>query len=214
MFIPMVCFCDIPLSVVGNHIDQYGSYGIGLSKDWGKKNRLSPIHYIPQGSFFETIINSLQYKTMGYVDSVKENFKVTEGDYKFSQFEFYKSFFNLFSYMKIYEDKNNCYYDEREWRWIPQGLEDENDLKSDSMHFFEEHAQQSGFIQMMNDKIASKYKLIFEPKDIRYIIVKQESEILDILNKIQDIKSEKFGSDEIQIVKSKVITSERIKSDF
>ena len=41
--VPMTCFCDIPLSQIKNHIDTYGSYGIGMSKEFAIKNEINPI---------------------------------------------------------------------------------------------------------------------------------------------------------------------------
>ncbi|ELV8755258.1 hypothetical protein QNE93_004173, partial [Vibrio vulnificus] len=42
---PMVCFCDIPLSRATEHTEFYGSYGLGLTKDWGMRNNLNPVIY-------------------------------------------------------------------------------------------------------------------------------------------------------------------------
>ncbi len=42
---PMVCFCDIPLSRATEHTEFYGSYGLGLTKDWGIRNNLNPVVY-------------------------------------------------------------------------------------------------------------------------------------------------------------------------
>jgi len=42
----VVCFCDIPFSLVSDHINKYGEYCIGLTKDWGMKNGITPIRYV------------------------------------------------------------------------------------------------------------------------------------------------------------------------
>jgi hypothetical protein len=44
---PMVCFCDIPLTRIDAHVKFYGSYGLGLTKQWAMSNKLSPVIYIP-----------------------------------------------------------------------------------------------------------------------------------------------------------------------
>src|SRR5260370_37777432 len=42
---PMVCFCDLPLSLIGRHLREYGQFGIGLTKDWGMKHGVTPVFY-------------------------------------------------------------------------------------------------------------------------------------------------------------------------
>jgi len=42
---PMVCFCDLPLSLIGKHLEEYGHFGIGLDKKWGIKNGVAPVIY-------------------------------------------------------------------------------------------------------------------------------------------------------------------------
>lgn len=44
--IPMVCFCDIPLTLVQEHSTKYGKCAIGLDKKWGEKYGLSPVIYV------------------------------------------------------------------------------------------------------------------------------------------------------------------------
>jgi Putative abortive phage resistance protein AbiGi, antitoxin len=49
-YFPMVSFCDIPLSLAKDQINKYGSYAIGMTKEWGIKNNLNPVVYIEKGS--------------------------------------------------------------------------------------------------------------------------------------------------------------------
>jgi hypothetical protein len=47
--IPMVSFCDIPLTQTTG-ITGYGKFAIGLKMDWAKKKRLNPVFYLPEDS--------------------------------------------------------------------------------------------------------------------------------------------------------------------
>ena len=48
-YIPMCCFCDIPLHQLSVHAEGdngYGKFGIALHKQFGISRGISPIHYI------------------------------------------------------------------------------------------------------------------------------------------------------------------------
>ncbi|EBU6604347.1 hypothetical protein DKP05_24575, partial [Salmonella enterica subsp. enterica serovar Derby] len=48
--IPMVSFCNIRLSLLSEHTQKYGSYGIGLTYDWITRNNLNPVFYVSEHS--------------------------------------------------------------------------------------------------------------------------------------------------------------------
>ena len=58
--IPMVCFTDIPLNLSSEHRAAYGCYGIGLSKEWAKRSKISPVFYMIKGSGSWEIYNHMQ----------------------------------------------------------------------------------------------------------------------------------------------------------
>lgn len=60
--LPMLCFCDIPISRAstfrqGKDDTGYGNYALGLTKEWGIKNNINPILYISNGSVFNALQN-------------------------------------------------------------------------------------------------------------------------------------------------------------
>ena len=63
-------------------------------------------------------------------------------------------------------------------------------------------------------KLAVRKKLTFEPKDIKFIIVKRESEIPNMIKNIQEIFEDKATHKELMILYSKLISLEQIENDF
>lgn len=47
---PMVSFCDLPFSEIGDYLKKYGGYSIGLSREWGIKNFFSTVWYCEPSS--------------------------------------------------------------------------------------------------------------------------------------------------------------------
>lgn len=58
-----ICFCDIPLDLAREHKEQYGSYCIGLTKEWAIKNGVTPIRYVHKNSpdLNDTFKNSFRF---------------------------------------------------------------------------------------------------------------------------------------------------------
>ena len=47
---PMLCFCDINLHKIQEHMNFYGQYGIAFSKQWGISRGIQPIQYVNPNS--------------------------------------------------------------------------------------------------------------------------------------------------------------------
>ena len=114
--IPMVCFCDIPLSDIAEHTQKYGNYAIGLKKTWAMEQGVTPILYVHDNSVF--IEHGLEALNWSLELSAKDPKHLNE---RLAQV------MSLFFMMKPYEGyqerdgkrKKVRFYDEREWRYIP-----------------------------------------------------------------------------------------------
>lgn len=108
--IPMTCFCDIPTESerIISHLDCYGGFGIGLSKKWGVKNRLQPVHYLNPISEFTSSFkrsflaaNSDRRKDDNSYSIIKNNLLV-----------------QLVYFKPVYMNQK-CVQDDCEWRYVP-----------------------------------------------------------------------------------------------
>lgn len=225
--IPMTCFCDIPLSQIRNHISTYGHYAIGLSKDWGMNNRISPIMYTYSDSESTKMLNENLImlhrgetdKIHKYIiDAVNDTNKnnptalLVESISRQSAFLAYtKQYEGQFWRNGRYLDHPVRFYDEREWRFVPQF---ENCILNQVKNSIDkEHFLDSGFLDEENRKLQQSFVLDFTPDDIKYIVVSSEVEVLSMARKVEEIKS-KFSFDQKEVVKTRIISMEQILEDF
>lgn len=204
--LPMVCFCDIPLSQLLDHIKRYGEYGLGMSKQWGTKKKLNLVIYFNKGSHLSEIMSTMTETLILNHSSALQTFSETH------------------SYMKPYEGtlyrrgrpvkKGIRFYDEHEWRYVPS----DKILKSHNIRTFIQRriCMNSEELKKENRKLEiDQIKLTFNANDIRYIIIKNENEINHMVDKLREIKSGRgYDPNTIDRLTSHIITVERIKTDF
>ena len=205
--IPMVCFCDISLSQINNHIKTYGNYGIGMTKEWGMNNKLNPIIYTnPDSNFTSSIFKMANDVYQNLEESCNKNSK-----------SICDEFMNTLNFLKPYAGDfkrngkiipNVRFYNEREWRFVPK-IPIESEYNNT---ITEDEFKNSALLQKENNKMAD-FSLKFEPRDIKYIFVKNESEIPKMVEKLRDIK-QRFSTEEVDVLISKILTTKQIKEDF
>ncbi len=211
--VPMVCFCDIPLSQIRNHVKYYGNYALGLSKEWAIENQVNPVLYTyPNSSLAEKL--TVLLNKLVESEKNKNNEDLVES-------KIIKQYMSTIQYVKPYEGrlwKNGNwtkkpvrFYDEREWRFIPQVLLGKKTLFLSRDLLFKSGSYDT--LQKLNNKIreTNDCRLSFEPKDIKFIIVSKENEVLSMIDKV---KRNNFSDEEVQILTTRIISIESINENF
>ena len=201
--VPMVCFCDIPLSQISEHISKYGRYAIGIKKDWAIKQGVSPILYVHENSLIpKTIVAEIQ----DLANEVNHN-PDGKGSSKM------KKYVDAVCMMKPYEGiddrsgKMVRFYDEREWRYVPPRKAD-NQFGYVTEPFFKKEG-----VRMAVDLENEKYGVEFNPNVINYLIVANDKDVLEHKHQIEKIKGS-FSYDSVQLLMTRIITMERILEDM
>ena len=214
---PMVCFCDIPLSQTRVHMKTYGKYGIGLSKDWGKRNKISPVLYVHENSAITFGVRKMLEKVLDFLLNGNVHFDITAMNISHIAKIVDELDWTMF-FIKPYEGKlwrdgkytldKIRFYDEREWRFVPKLPKEFSPCKLTKVEHSDPKQKDSA-----NEKLKEIPPLKFEPSDIKYIIVQKEDEIIDIIKEIERIKI-KYDDDQKKLLCSRVISSEQILDDF
>lgn len=207
--LPMTCFCDLPLSQIKTHLDFYGSYGVGLSKEWGKRSGLTPITYINIESTKFKVLKEISNKLDVYSHST-ENQGSDISSHPLALLS------ELVSQHKPYEGKmwrngkyvSKRFYDEREWRYVPRIVSPNLDYRLSKKEFL------SGIKKSTADaSLETDYRLQFNASDVKYLIVKTADEMIDLFDGI-DTMNEVYNEKEMKVLKTKIISTVQIIEDF
>ncbi len=209
--VPMVSFCDIPLSQTAEHFKTYGRYGIGLAKDWGKTHQISPVLYAYPKSATVAAIDEVG----NFLRRFREN---DDESYSASGRQALDQLFRIISYVKPYEgplwrmDRYTepiRFYNEREWRYVPR-------LKQPGPGYG--YLLKADFLDPAKRAHAENYiadrRVSFQPSDIRYVIVAEESEILPMIGELRTIKTPKYEPEDVEMLVTRLISAEQIAEDF
>ena len=99
-------------------------------------------------------------------------------------------------------------YDEREWRYVPKKTGAVGDWSIGPDIYTNKKR-----LKEANAQNGEQYKLSFGPNDIKYVIVKKESERLSIIDAIEMIKR-KYTPNVVRKLTSRILTSKQIEEDF
>jgi hypothetical protein len=203
--IAMVCFCDIPLSQLMNHIKIYGNYGLGLTKEWGIKKKLNPVIYFNKNSLLAQSLSIITDGTRLKKDPVSLAYHETMQYFKPYEGKFYRG-------ESLINDRVR-FYDEHEWRYIPdRKIMIENKIHTSMQTHVYRNTEE---LKKANRKLEiDLIKLSFNADDIKYVIIKEEKEINKMVNSLRDIKGSRYDSDTLDRLISRIITVKQIQDDF
>lgn len=254
--IPMLSFCDIPISRSLEHSQKYGKYAIGLSKESlfecdEIRKVLSPVHYFISEEQTKPVLQLMeQTKELKdeYIKSTSEDkhslvLSLVEGNYRQNaqysigevndwahhymrtqynisavchSMGMLKPYTSLRKRTKSSKPRLQINYDECEWRviipeiWNVYGESFSWLWSEEEYNLWRGNKRKKPFV---NENAG----ITFTSDCISFIILKEEKEVpifIDKLNKLQSLCDKSLSSDELKILCSKVISFERIRSDF
>lgn len=195
---PMLCFCDINLHKIHEHVDFYGGYGIAFSKQWGISKGIQPVQYLNEHSALcEDFSEAFKMaKESSYTDKAHH--------YLLSQMYFLKPIVGdmLRNGKKVHRN----FTDECEWRFIPQVVPEG----------FPAVLLDDGIIGKETLNLAlARYNnawLKFSTDDIKYLIVRNREDFQEVIKTIFE-RSEFENNTQHNLI-SKILVWDEVRGDF
>lgn len=217
VLIPMVSFCDIPLTRSEVHAKKYGFYGVGIDRELARTiySNLMPVQYISSRRYSIALneLSVLFVESNGDNDQITNSIKLIIGNTK--------------GYTTIYKGKEVLCYEEREWRVIHS--DDEltpwgwgvNDEQSKNEYNERLHSNSDlSYLSFINvdDNVSKKIVDDYLDKLITHIIVKNDNEIPIMAKYIMGENNKFFGYNishdcRLSLV-SRINSFERISKDY
>ena len=198
---PIVCFCEIPLSRISEHVGFYGSFGLGLTREWAETNGLNPLMYVAGDN----------HVAKAFRETSRHSFMLPEGE---GQEGALTTTRYLIAHAKPAAGNmlvdggavQKVFYQESEWRYVPKSK------------FFPDHLTRRSFddIGRLNDasSLTKQHSMLkFNPRDVRYIFVRADSDIPDLVNFIMSELDQYAGSDQ-KILVSRILSLEALNDDL
>lgn len=195
---PMLCFCDINLHKINEHIHFYGGYGIAFSKQWGIEKGIQPIQYINVDSDLRKAFSKAFNMALDSIDNDLTH------DYLLAQMYFFKPIEGDMPREKTTEHKN--FTDECEWRYIPNVTNENMPGILTGNELFQRDTLNRALMYAIDTWLK------FSVNNVKYLII-QNSEDFDVL--IDAImKKSNLTEREKNILISKIILWSESEGDF
>ncbi|HRG34236.1 MAG TPA: abortive infection system antitoxin AbiGi family protein [Saprospiraceae bacterium] len=231
--VPMVSFCDIPFSKAEEHLDKYGFFGIGLSKDWALKNKLNPVMYVEKFSIFASmlepyLVDTLNKDKYGGIEKKFHLENLENGKHRVSVIDDKGRAINIdatIALLSFFKNRNGNlirkkgklipnynFYDEREWRYVPTYDEFESNKLSYTPFLMPKEFQEYSK-RPIEQRFLPNLLLKFHSNDIDYLIVKTEKDIPITIKQLRMHKKLYSTEDELNILYTKLVSSKRLLRD-
>jgi Putative abortive phage resistance protein AbiGi, antitoxin len=226
--VPMVSFCDIPLSHARKHVDNYGRYAIGLDKKWGMGKNISPVHYIYEGSMCARVISEVYQslpKDAFYLDCTCMKFNTRTAIFFYGKPYHGHLRRRDAATGKIVDKGEVIFYDEREWRYVPfadQTIMRMEEIPSGVTAMLSEREYgNSEVLENASTSLHNHYRLTFGAEDAKYLIVGSEDEIPELVDFIYSLQGDRDNSqltrcpeNERKRLATRLISMQQIEQDF